>query len=251
MWPSSIKVSIIALSLGGLYTVYTYFYLRALSIVDAPIVLNMWLLVPFFSSLIGVAFFGEVIYPGMVVGGFLIIMGAILSSIKQDNQGNNGEYLSKIPIAIILMLISAILNSVDYSIQDYILNQIHPLTLFLWEQTGELMSGLLLLIFILAKNNIKRRPREIVIKKISFAFIAEFLSMAAALFLMCAYSFGSLSATTLILATQPTLTMFGIVAINKARKNKIIRDSSLSLLKLRTVSLLLSLIGISLLVYWK
>lgn len=235
-----------AIALGLLYTAYTYLFFRSLAICDAPVVVNLWLLVPLFSTFAGIALFGERLVLIQWAGSILVMAGAVLSSLEKVEQpgGGGSRRMSK---AFLLMSGSALLNTLDYVIQKKMLASLEPQSLFLWEQTGELMGAALLLAVPSVRASFLATVRTVAASRLSVAFSSEGLSMVATFALMTAYSRGPLGLSTLVLAMQPTLVMLAIVLINATCGREFITDTTSQQVPSRLFALGMTFVGMVLL----
>ena len=99
------QIGIIALAFvlisAILYILATYFYFKALEKNDASIVVVMFQLIPVFSYMFSLIFFGERLGINEILGGLIIISSAIIISFDFAEKSSKNKI-----IALILMTFS-------------------------------------------------------------------------------------------------------------------------------------------------
>ncbi|MES2409073.1 MAG: EamA family transporter [Patescibacteria group bacterium] len=87
--PSVLSVSfnyIFSLIVSGLfYNIGVYLYLKALEREDASYIVAFWQLVPVFAYLFGIVFLGEYLEINKIIAGLIVMLGAVLLSIKFES----------------------------------------------------------------------------------------------------------------------------------------------------------------------
>jgi drug/metabolite transporter (DMT)-like permease len=230
---------------GILYASYTSLFFRSLSICDAPVVANLLLLVPACTTIVGIFLFGEQIEIVAFLGIFCVLGGALLSSTEQEKKGQSTRTRS-ISKALIFMTISALLTTVDYSLQKYILFEVEPKTLFFWNQLGVFATALALFVFAKSLRNKFSEAITTIPKRIlGLAAFGEIVSFSASFLLIFAYSIATLSLSTVLLSTQPIIVLCLVVLVNGIIGRKVIPDTtSRKNILLRTIAIFITFTGI-------
>ncbi len=242
-----ISVSLILLSIatGSIYIFYTWFFFRSLQISDAPVVANLLLLVPVISLFMGTILFHERFHIH-TYGGILLVIGGVLGTSFEKREGKNRtkNWSLTLTPAFVLMFISAILTSIDYTLEKYILMQTNEITLFYWNRVGILIAtGCILLI--------PKSPRKDFIRTLRFiphiipiSLINEILDMTAAFILISAYYSGPLSLVTAIISIQPLFVLIFINIVNKIRPNTVPTSGDKKYFLIRFACIIIAVVGI-------
>lgn len=240
----SVFLLLLSIATGSLYIFYTWFFFRALQISDAPVVANLLLLVPIVSLFIGTIFFNERFYGLTYLGIALVIVGVLGTSIEKKAADKSKQKLILAP-AFILMLISAVITSIDYALQKYILMETNEITLFYWNRVGVFIATIAVVSipksprkdFIHVLKNIRRIIIPIVVAN-------EILDMVAVFLLISAYYLGPLSLVTTIISIQPLFVLIFINAVNKIKPGLIPSKKDKESFTIRFVFIIIAIMGI-------
>ena len=231
---------------GVLYIWYSWFFFRSLQLSDAPVVANLLLLVPVFTLLLGTFLFDERFSPTAYVGIAFVLAGVLGVSTEKRDAAAQGKVrgISLTP-AFLLMLISAVITSIAYALQKYILLHTTELTLFYFSRIGVL--GAALGIVICSKE--KRRQFFSTMRHIPSVIIPvsacnELLDMIAAFSLMAAYDRGSLSLITTIISIQPIFVLFLVNTLNKVKPGLVPSKGDSKLFFIRLAFIVLTVLGV-------
>lgn len=139
-----IKISILSLLFifiaAVLYILATYFYFKALEKNDASIVVVMFQLIPVFSYIFSLLFFGEILNTNEIVGSLIIISSAIIISFDFSRSSNKNKF-----VALMLMTLSSLMYSLYFICFDFAMrNGVYSSVAF-WYQVSLLLIGFILI----------------------------------------------------------------------------------------------------------
>lgn len=139
-----VKIGIVPLLITFLaaiiYVLSTYLYFKALEKNDASIIIVMFQLIPVFSYILGLIFFGESLSLNQIIGGLIIISSAIIISFDFSEKSDKSKLM-----ALIIMTISSILCSVYYILFEVAMRNSSYNSVMFWYQIGLLVFGIVLL----------------------------------------------------------------------------------------------------------
>lgn len=236
---------ILAILTGILYQAYTYLFFRALQISDASSVANMLLLVPMFSVIVGRFFFGELFQAWTYVGIFLVLIGVLCASWEANSSSGLGLKKGRLTPALALMTLSAVLTTVDYSLQKAVLMITSETTLFLWSRVGVFLATILILAMFRSvvpsmRHAIKSIPR-IIIPVVLFNSVID---MVATFALMAAYAVGPLGLATTSVSTQPVFVLLLVIVLNRIIPKLVPSKAEKEWFFLRLVVMVTTIVGV-------
>ena len=123
-----------------LYILATYFYFKALEKNDASIVVVMFQLIPVFSYIFSLLFFGETLNTNETIGALIIISSAIIISFEFSKSSNKNKL-----IALLLMTLSSLLYSLYFICFDFAMKNGTYNSVAFWYQIGLLLVGVILI----------------------------------------------------------------------------------------------------------
>lgn len=123
-----------------LYILATYFYFKALEKNDASIVVVMFQLIPVFSYIFSLLFFGENLNINEIIGSLIIISSAVIISLDFSKSSNKNKF-----IALIFMTLSSLLYSLYFICFDFAMRNGAYNSVAFWYQIGLLLVGLVLI----------------------------------------------------------------------------------------------------------
>jgi len=123
-----------------LYILATYFYFKALEKNDASIVVVMFQLIPVFSYIFSLLFFGEILSVNETIGALIIISSAIIISFEFSKSSNKNKL-----IALLLMTLSSLLYSLYFICFDFAMKNGTYNSVAFWYQIGLLLVGVILI----------------------------------------------------------------------------------------------------------
>lgn len=239
----SLPYLLMSLLTGILYITYTYFFFKALTISDAPVVANMLLLVPVVSIVFGTIIFSETFRPINYLGIFLVIIGVLATSIERRE--SSGQVRTVLTPALLLMSISALITGADYALQKYILAATDELTLFYWSRFGVLLATVFILgVFQQVRKDFINVVKTIPGKIFPISFLNETLDMVATFTLLAAYARGPLSLIATVISIQPLFVLIFVVVLNLIRPGLMPSSLDRKNLWVRFSSILVAVLGI-------
>lgn len=239
----SVFYLMLSLLTGVLYITYTYFFFRALTISDAPVVANMLLLVPIVSTILGTIIFDELFRLVTYLGIALVIVGVLGTSIERRKM--LGQVKTVLTPALALMTISALITGADYALQKHILTVTDEVTLFYWGRVGVLFATVCLLsIFQQVRKDFVGVVRAIPNKIIPISIGNETLDMVATFTLLTAFARGPLSLIATVISIQPLFVLILVVALNTIKPRLIPSSLDKRNFWLRFVSISIAASGI-------
>ena len=233
---------VLSILVGLLYVAYSYFFFRSLAIADAPVVMNLLLLVPVFTAVSGFIFFDERFALATYAGIAFVVFGVFLTSWEQPDRGSARRF--KLSAAVWLMTVSAVITAVDYTLQKHLLSSVSELTLFYWSRLGVLLGVL----FVLVVSSGIRSAFWSMIRggnKAVFALSGsnEILDMCATFMLFLAYARGPLSLITTVISLQPLFVFLAVLVLNRLVRDLVPSRSDRPLWKRRLGGILVTLLG--------
>lgn len=240
---TSLENKLILMLAGMLMVSWIYFYLKALYVDDASTVMTLLVLAPFFSLIFGNVILGEWLTSTQLIGGGLIICGAISVSFKpHEMQFKYTLLLYAIAAAVVTALMSSLFKLV--TIEDDFWKSIF------WRSLGMILSGFILYIsFKNFRSSFHNFVSEHIGKGLSLNTINETLTLVGD----SLFAFGILFAPLAIVQTteayQPIfifimiliLTRFGLIHITESFDNTQSQLKLLGILLVLSGSIVLSL----------
>ena len=172
------QIGIIALAFvlisAILYILATYFYFKALEKNDASIVVVMFQLIPVFSYMFSLIFFGERLGINEILGGLIIISSAIIISFDFGEKSSKNK-----AIALILMTFSSLLYSLYFICFDVAMRNGNYNAVAFWYQMGLLLVGIALFLIKDYRNSFINMIRKNGKKFISLNVTNEVLNLVA------------------------------------------------------------------------
>ena len=136
---SPVTALLIALN-GCLYLVSVLPYLLALKKSDATVAVPMFQLIPVISFVLGWVFLGETLTSHQIIGGLLIVLGAIIISFEMEE----GKKFKVRKDVLWLMFASSLLYSFHFLIFKVFAKDTQFWTTEMWENVGFIFFGLFL-----------------------------------------------------------------------------------------------------------
>lgn len=139
---------------GCLYLSATFPYLKALKLNDASAVVPIFQLIPVISFVLGYIFLGETLTGDQLVGGALIVLGAIVISLEMSEEK---KYKLRKDV-LLLMALSSLIYSFHFLFFKMFAVNTQFWTAEFWENIGFIGFGLMLILFI---KNYRREFKEV------------------------------------------------------------------------------------------
>lgn len=233
---------IIAILSGIIAMVGYYLFIYVLHKEDISRVITLYGISPLFVLLLATIFLKEILLPKDYIAFFLIILGALLISAK------NEEGRLRVSKGVLLIVLSSFVWAV-HNILLKIASSTNFSTMMILRQVGILIFVLLALA--LSKNawvKTKQTIKEFGFKRGALAYTAESLGMAGMVFSYLAIQMASVSLVTLVEGIQPLFIIF-IAVVMSIFFPKIIKETiDKKTVGLKVISALLMLSGLYLIV---
>lgn len=121
---------------GILYNIAAFWYLKVLEKHDTSYVVPFWQLVPVCAYAFGILFLGEYIAAGKLIGGALVILGAVLLSVQFGAAKMRFDILS-----LLLMLLSSATLALGYVVFKDVDESLPFILSMFWNQIGMILFG--------------------------------------------------------------------------------------------------------------
>lgn len=190
----SLPVLAAALATGAGYAAATLFYFRALKAEEASRVVPLYNLSPIVTAVLAAVFLGEVFAPGTYGGVLLVVIGAVLLSLKRLRGWRFGK-------GIAWMLMSVLCVSVSSIVSKRLLGSVDPWTLFAYGKIGTAFVALPAALdgasaFFAA---VRRHGKRVAL----FTALSEGLTSIVSIFFLLAASTGYVTLVNALIGTQP------------------------------------------------
>jgi len=237
--------SIFALFAGSLQILPAIFYLSALQVEEASRVTALEYVYPVFVFIGSIIFLGETLTLRDYVGGFLLLLGCILVTYRQDDQKGSAS-LSSLSPAIKPFLSYWILTAAYYLSMKYLLSSLDEWHIYTWTSLGSLIAIVPLIgipsVRCQAKGFFGSGYMAIwaLISEETFMFLGIIFSIFAC-------GFGSVTLVTSIGALQPVLTLLlvlGLGIIMPGKTKEIRENTNKEALGLKALSFMIILAGV-------
>ncbi len=229
----SIDILLISFIAGILYIAETLLYYKSVLIEEVSRVLPMYSIAPIFVLILSTIFLGEIFTPIKYVGIILIVVGAVLISLRKDVKFT----VSK---ALLFMVAASLILGVYYVLLKYITLTISFWDAFFWTRIG---SGLMIPFLIIAlykplKETIKRTPRGI-----AYLCGNETLNVIGVFIFLIATSIGFISLVSAMGATEPLFVLFFASLLSFYRPKILSEELKKSVIALKVIAIAMIIIG--------
>ncbi len=140
---SDIAILVIA---GFCNLLWIVFYLNALSHDDVSSVVPWFLTAPLFAYILGYFVLDEKLIPKQLIGGFIILIGGLILSIRKNKDSTEGGYKVRWK-PILLMTIASLLIAVWGILFKFVGKESGFWVASFWEHIGLGISGIIVLVF--------------------------------------------------------------------------------------------------------
>jgi transporter family protein len=215
------------------------FYFRALKLEEVSRVTPLFYLSPLFILFFATIFLGEIFTPFKYLGIFLLVVGAILISLKN---------LSKISFskAFRWMMLSVIAISINQLLTKHLLNFADYWTIFAYIRIGGII-GIIPIAYIYFPELIKtvRKHGKRVVAVIS---INEVLNLLAVLFITIAVSTSYVTLANALSSVQPFFVLLFTVILSLFFPSILKEKISKSIIFLKLLAIILMFVGVILII---
>lgn len=157
-----------------LYILATYFYFKALEKNDASIVVVMFQLIPVFSYIFSLIFFGENLNVREIIGALIIISSAVVISFDFTKKSNKNKL-----VALLFMIMSSCFYSLYFICFDFAMRNGEYNSVAFWYQIGLLLVGIVLISIKSFRMDFKKMIKNNGKKIISLNITNEVLNLVA------------------------------------------------------------------------
>lgn len=196
----------IALSTGAALSLSTLCYFRAIQLEEVSRVVPLYGLMPLFVAVFAAIFLGEVFPPVKYAGIALIVLGALLLSLKRLRHLRFGK-------GIVWMLLSILFVTFGAIASKYVLAEVSPWTLFAYSKLGTTFAALPFagsgyLAYLSAYRKYGGRVPI-------FTGLSEGLTSITSIFFLYAASTGYITLVNALVGTQPFFLLLFTVIITR------------------------------------
>lgn len=238
----TIEIMMFGLVTGLLEGGFSLLYFRALKIADVSVVVILLQLIPIFSTLFGVLFFGEFHSPITYFGIFLIVFGTGLASFEKET-----TKIRKGLLLFFLIGVASLFVSISYVIEVYILGFVSVNSVFILRHVGQaLFAGVILLLPRTRQNFLSVVP-HISPYILAVSFVLVFLNLVGVYLQTTAYVDGPISIVTVLSSMQPIFVLIAILIFNRLRANFVPDEGTYKYLGIRLIAVLITIVGVALL----
>jgi transporter family protein len=181
--------------LGGVITISLYiFYFKAMQIEEASRVVPLFYLAPLFISIFAALFLNEIFGPLKYLGIFLLIIGAVLISVKSFLKISFGR-------AFWWMVLAAAFNAAGALLTKYLLNSADFWTIFGYKCLGMVLASIPIAYFYMADllGAVKQHGKKVFVAMSA----SEAITAGGILFAIIAASIGYVTMTNALSSVQP------------------------------------------------
>jgi len=227
----AMNILIVSLLLGILLVIAMILYCKALKTEDISRVLPLIYTSPFFVLLFATIFLNEAFTIQKYFGIFLILIGAVLISIKKTARIT----ISK---AFVLIMTCSFIYGVHDTLRKYALNYTDFWSVFAFIQIGVFIASLFILYFYFAdfKKILKRRTLAIMITGESLSAVSFFITAIAV-------SIGFVSLIAALQATQPFFVLLYVTIISIFAPKILKEEIKGSVILLKIIAIVCMFIG--------
>lgn len=231
-----LPVLAVALATGAGYAAATLFYFRALKVEEASRVVPLYNLSPIVTAVLAAVFLGEVFAPGTYGGVALVVLGALLLSLKRVRGWRFGK-------GIAWMLMSVLCVSVSSIVSKHLLESVDPWTLFAYGKIGTAFVALPASVdgahaFFAA---VRRHGKRVAL----FTALSEGLTSIVTIFFLLAASTGYVTLVNALIGTQPLFLLI-ITSLLSVYRPDILREELGGAVLLRKIAAIACLLlGVS------
>lgn len=227
----TINILFASLSIGILFVLAIIFYYKALKIEEVSRVQPLFYTSPIFVLILATIFLGEIFTVTKYIGIFLLILGAILISIRKTSR----IIISK---AFILMMLCSFIFGIHDTLRKYALTYMDFWSVFAFSQIGIFITSLFILYFYFPEF------QKILRKKIlAFMITGESLSVASLFMMTIAVSIGFVSLISALESTQPFFVLLYATIISIFAPKILKEEIKGSIILLKIIAILCMFIG--------
>lgn len=221
--------------LAGVFHFFCYIlYFKALKIEEVSRVVPLFYLSPLFILFLAAIFLGEVFTPSKYLGILLLVIGAILISLKNLSKISFGR-------AFYLMVLSAFTLAINSVLVKYLLGFTDYWTIFAYERIGAAIGSIPIIYLYLPRliDIIREHGKRV----IAILSVAEFLNLLALLLITIATSIGFVTLVNALSSIQPFFVLVLAVILSTFYPFFLKEEIGKSVILLKLSAILLMFIG--------
>jgi uncharacterized membrane protein len=224
----------LALSAGILHLVAYAFYFKALKIEEVSRVVPLFYLSPVFLLFLAAIFLGEIFTPLKYLGVILLVIGAMLISLKNFSTISFGK-------AFYWMICSALFLALNSILIKYLLRFTNYWTIFAWERVGNGIATIP--IFYLYLSELLITVRKYGKKVISLLSVTEVINILALLLITIATSVGYVTLVNALASIQPFFVLIFTVILSVFYPSVLKEEVKRSIIFLKILAIILIFVG--------
>lgn len=224
----------LAFLVGTSHILMTFFYFKAVQIEEISRVSPLFYLSPLFILILAAIFLGEVFTPLKYLGIFLLIIGAILISLRKPTEIRLGK-------AFRWMILSAFTLAVSQILTKHLLNLADFWTVFGYSRIGEAI-GLIPVAYIYFPeliNNIREHGKKV----IAIISINEVINFSGVLFITFAVSIGYVTLVNALASAQQFFVLLFATSLSIFYPSILKEELSKSVVSLKILAIILMFTG--------
>lgn len=230
---------ILAIISGGFYMIMGYYYFKAVCIEEISRIIPLFYISNLLIAIFAAIFLGEVLSPIKYLAIVMIIVGAILISVKElkEPKFDKGSFY---------MLLAAIFTAANMLINKFVLNHAEYWTVYGWNRLG----GLLFVLPIVYLYRKQIFPALKTTRKFAFGLmsLSESVNLIAVVFITIATAIGLVTVVTGLSAIQPLVVFIFTVILSILFPRIIKEDIDGKTLTQKFIAIILIVVGAVLLV---
>jgi transporter family protein len=222
--------------LTGIFTILLYFfYFKAMQIQEASRVVPLAYLSQLFILIMAAVFLNEVLTPLKYLGIFLLVIGAILISVKNFSKISFGK-------AFWWMILAAGFSAVNVILTKHLLNLADFWTIFGYKGIGMFVGSIP--ITYLYFGELVKTTKQYGKKVIIAMSVSESLTALGILFSIIAMSIGYVTLVNALFSVQPFFVLLFTVLLSTFFPNILKEEINKSIIFLKVLAIILMFIGI-------
>ncbi len=227
----------LAFIVGIFYVLMIVFYFKAVNIEEISRVIPLFYLSPLFVLILSFFFLGEIFSPIKYLGIFLLVIGAILISLKKPFRISFGK-------AFWFMVLVSLIAAVNAVITKYLLNFADFWTIFSYKGIGAFFATIPIFYFNFSDLVLTIREHG---KKVILAMSAnEALNQFALLFIIIATSIGYVTLVNALSSVQPFFVLLFTVVLSVFYPKILKEEINKTVMFQKLIAIILMFVGVML-----
>ncbi len=233
--PIPFKYILLALLPGIFWFLQSWAYYKAVKVEEISIISPLLTLTTVFTILFAWIFLSEVLYLKQYVGIMIILIGAIIISLKKTSTANIRAY------PIIMIVIHSILAAIGMILVKYLLTYMNYWTVFSYSRLGNVL--MLIPVFLVYYKDFKSTLTKDTVKKISILSSGEIFGVIGLLCITFAISLGPVAIVKSIESIKPIFVILIAYIINILWPHFLMERPSKKILAQKIIAAIIIVIG--------